>query len=79
MKAFDTMDHTMLIAALKRYGDPPKLRSATRRMYKDLLVVLKIGKVKEEMVQTIGVRQGEYMTPVLFLFMVMEFSESLKK
>ena len=38
-------------------------------MYADLKIVLKIGKVKAEMKQTIGVRQGDCMEPVLFLFM----------
>jgi len=48
-------------------------------MYQDLKVVLKIGKVKENISQTGGVRQGDYMVPVLFLFVVMAFSESLEK
>ena len=56
-----------------------RARSAISRMYKDLKVVLEIGTIEEKMSQTVGVRQGECMTPVLFLFMVMVFSETLEK
>ena len=48
-------------------------------MYQDLKAVLKIGKNKETMSQNVGVRQGDCMSPVLFLFMVMAFSETLEK
>ena len=68
----------MMLKILERYGAPPKLRSAISRMYQYLKVVLKIGKIKDKMSQTVGVRQGNCMVPVLFLFMVMAFSETLE-
>ena len=46
-------------------------------MYKDLKIFLKIGKVEEKMIQTVGVRQGDCMAPVVFLFMIMAFAETL--
>ena len=49
----------MMIGILKRYGALTKLRSAIARMYYGLKIFLKIGKVKGEMKQTIGVRQGD--------------------
>ena len=48
-------------------------------MYKYLKIILKIEKVEEKMSQKVGVRQGECMAPVLFLFMVMAFFETLEK
>ena len=48
-------------------------------MYKDLKIALKIGKAEEKMGQTVGMRQGDCMEPVLFLFMVMDFAETLEK
>ena len=47
-------------------------------MYNDLKIVLKTGKAKAQMGQKVGVRQGGCMAPVLFLFMIMEFVETLK-
>ena len=47
-------------------------------MYQDLKVVLKIGKIEEKMSQTVGVIQGDCMAPVLYIFMVMAFAETLE-
>ena len=47
-------------------------------MYQDLNVVLNIVKTKETMCQTLGVRQADCMAPVFFLFMVMDFAETLE-
>ena len=77
--AFDTVDHTLMLHILKKYVAPPKLRSPIARMYQDIKVVLKIGKTEETMSQTVGVRQGDCMAPVLFLFMMMAFAETLEK
>ena len=79
VKSFDTVDHTLMLQILKKYGAPPKLCSSIAIMYKDLKVVLKIGKTEETMSQTVSVRQGDCMAPVLFFFMVMAFDESLEK
>ena len=73
VKAFDTVDHTLMLQILKKYGAPPKLRSSVARMYQDLKVVLNIGKTEETISLTVVVRQGYCMTPVLFLSMVMAF------
>ena len=48
-------------------------------MYADLKIVLKIGKLKAEMKQIIVVSQGGCMAPVIFLFMMMKFAETLDK
>ena len=58
---------------------PPKLRSAITRMYQELKVVLKIGKTKETLSHTVGVRQGDCMDSVLFLFLVMASPETFEK
>ena len=79
VKAFGTVDHGIMIVTLKIYGAPPKLISSIARMYADLKIVLKIGKLKDEMKKTVGARQGECMVPVLFLFTVMSFLETLEK
>jgi len=64
VKAFDTVNHKMMLDILKRYAAPPQLCLTIKRMYQDLKVVLKIGKFKEDMSQTVGVRQGDCMASV---------------
>ena len=78
VKAFDTADHKLLIKVLEKYGAPPNLCRVVERMYTDLIVVLKIGKSVEEILQGVGVRQGDNMAPVLFLFLMNAFAESLE-
>ena len=68
-----------MLQILNKYGAPPKLRYSIARMYQDLKVILKIGKTKETTSQTVGVRQGDCMAPVLLLFMVTAFAETLEK
>ena len=46
-------------------------------MYTDLVVVLKIGKSIAEIPQEVGVRQGNNMAFMLFLFLMSAFAEPL--
>ena len=79
VKAYDTANHKLMFDILKKYGAPPKLVSAIERMYTDLKVVLKIGKEITKINQTVGVRQGDPMSPVLFLFIIASLPETLEQ
>ena len=48
------------------------------RYYSNLKVKLQIGSEKQEIPQTVGVRQGNPLSPVLFLFIISAVSEVLK-
>ena len=39
-KAFDTSNDALLVTILGKYGTPPRLRSAIKRMYKKVIVKL---------------------------------------
>ena len=56
VKAFDTVNHVMILKILEHYSAPQKLQSAISRMYQDLKIILKIGKIEEKMSQTVEVR-----------------------
>jgi hypothetical protein len=76
VKAYDTANHDLLFDILERYGAPPRFVLAIERIYKDLVVVLKIEKEVLEIPQSVRVRQGNNMAPVLFLFLMSAFAET---
>ena len=78
VKYFDTSNHQLMDAILGKYGFPPKLRSAIVRMYKDSLVILIIGKMDTSIPFKVSVKQGDSMALVLFLLVIMDFSETLE-
>ena len=79
VKAFDTSDHALIVDILRKYGAPPKICNSIERLYSDLHVTLKIGKETTDIDQTVGVRQGDNLSPVIFLFVMSAFSEILDK
>ena len=58
---------------------PPNLRLVIARMYMSSAVRLIIGKVDTTIPFEVGVKQGDSMAPVLFLFLIMGFAETLEK
>ena len=76
VKAYDTTNHQLLIEMLRQYGAPPKLCNA-ERMYHDLVVIVKVGNKERKIPQTVGVRQGDNLSPALFIFMMSTFAESV--
>jgi hypothetical protein len=55
-----------------------KVCQLVEHIYQDLVVVLKIEKETVELPQSVGVRQGDNMAPVLFLFLTSAFAETLQ-
>ncbi len=78
VKAYDMANHNLLLDLLEGYGFPPRFVSAIERIYQDLVVVLKIEKEVVDQTQSVGVRQGDNMAPVLFFFLMSAFAETLE-
>jgi hypothetical protein len=78
IKAYNMANHNLLLDLLERYGVPPQFVSAIKCIYQDLVVVLKIEKEVVELTQSIGVRQGNNRAPILFLFLMPAYAETLK-
>ena len=71
-------NHSLLLCILERYNAPPKFVTAIQTIYTDNVYILKIKKETTEIPQTVGVRQGDNMAPVLFLFLMTAFAETLE-
>jgi hypothetical protein len=78
VKAYDTANQNLLLRILERYDAPPKFDTAIQTIYTDNICILKIKKETVKIPQTVGVRQGNNMAPVLFLFLMTAFAETLE-
>ena len=78
VKAYDTTNHQLLIEILRQYGALPKICNAIKRMYQDLVVIVKVGSEERKIPHTVGVRQVENLSPVLLLFMMSAFAKALE-
>jgi hypothetical protein len=80
VKAFDTANHDLLYEILEIYGVPPQLLDVIKRLYDGASVNLKIGEAEPRSIPyTVGVKQGDAMAPVLFLFLIQAFAETIEE
>lgn len=77
VKAFDTANHDLLIEIHADDGVPPQFCDVVKCLYTDLKVVLKIGNLKEEIAQSVGVHPGRQFSTSYFLVFVNSFAEYL--
>ena len=68
VKAFDTVNRDALIDILKKLGVPTHLAFLIKQLHTNVQVKLKVGAADSCFNATIGVKQGDNMAPVLFLF-----------
>ena len=68
-----------MVDILKKYGCPPKLCSTIRRMYTEKNVRLIIGKIDISIPFEVVAKQEDSVAPVLFLFVIMAFAETIEK
>jgi hypothetical protein len=78
VKVFDTMNHDLLCQILLRYGLPPVLVQNIKKRYNNCTVKIKVGEEFTEIDYTTGVHKGDNMSPVLFLFVMQTFLETLQ-
>ena len=64
---------------LKKYGAPAPFCNIVERLYSDLKVIINLEGESISIPQTSGVRQGDNLSPVLFLFIMSAVTETLDK
>ena len=79
VKAFDTVNRQALMLILKKFGIPDWLVSLISRLHTDVKVKLKVGEADVTFDATIGVKQGDNMAPVLFLFYIQAAIEKMDR
>jgi len=78
VKAFDTIQHQLLFKILQKYGLPNTLIQVIKKIYSNCFVEFKHDNKKSSIEYTTGVQQGDNMSPILFLFVMQAFMDTLK-
>ena len=69
----------MLWKILTILGVPDSLIVVLKKLYKDVTINLRVGEKLEKFLSTSGVKQGDNLAPVLFIFVIHAVSNSLDK
>ncbi len=77
VKAFDTVNHKLMCQILLKYGLPPKLVANISKLYENCQIRINIGKPYTEVNYSTRVHQGDNMSPILFLFIIQAFRDTL--
>jgi hypothetical protein len=78
VKAFNTANHELLFKLLSKFGVPDLLVDVIRRLHHDTEIKIKVGKEERTIPYSVGVKQGDNMAPVLFLFLMQAMAEALE-
>jgi hypothetical protein len=78
IKAFDTANHEMLFALLKKFGAPTSLVEPIRKLHRDFKLKFKLGSKEVLIEYSTGVKQGDNIAPALFLFLMQGMAECLE-
>ena len=80
VKAFDTVNHAMLFEILEKMGAPTALVEILRRLHANFTLEFKIDKDNMgNIAYSIGVRQGDNVAGVLFIFFIQAVITTWKK
>ena len=78
VKAYDTVDRELLWKIMARYGCPEELIFVLRKLYTEITVQLKGFGEGFSIPSTVGVKQGDNLAPVLFIFFINAVAESIE-
>jgi hypothetical protein len=67
-----------MLDILRRYGVPEHLANLIRMLHTDLTVRMTMGEVEMEIPSTVGVKQGDTLAAILFLFVAQASMETLE-
>lgn len=82
VKAFDTINHDLMIMVPKKYAFPPKMIRTIQHMPEKFQLVFKKGKEEVSIDYLTGVHQGDNLAPLLFILVfqaAMEYLESTQQ
>jgi hypothetical protein len=78
-KAYDTVNQELLWKILARLGIPPKMIVVLQKLYAKVTYHMNVDGRKKSFEITCGVKQGNNLGPILFLFMIQAISTTMDK
>jgi Reverse transcriptase (RNA-dependent DNA polymerase) len=78
VKAFDSVDRTVMLEILAKYGAPAHLVRLIGILHANVRVKFSLGDAVAFFESTVGVKQGDNMAPLLFLFVMQAAMETLE-
>jgi hypothetical protein len=77
VKAYDTVNRELLWQILKKLGIPPQMIKVLQKLYNNVMYHMKIGGKKTIFLSTCGVKQGNNLGPILFIFLMQAVATTL--
>ena len=78
VKAFDSVPRDGMIKVLGKFGVPERMLNWIERIYEKVVVKVEIENESDTFASCTGVKQGDNLSPTLFLFMMQAFMELLR-
>jgi Reverse transcriptase (RNA-dependent DNA polymerase) len=79
VKAYDSVNRELLWKVLKRFGVPNKMITVLQKLHKNIKYAMKVGKKSVKVISTCGVKQGDNLGPILFIYLIQAISTTLDK
>ena len=78
IKAFDSIHHGLMFELLKKFGVPTRPLNVIKKLYKNFMIEIKVGKKKTLIDYSTGVKQGDNLAPILFIIVMQFLAELLE-
>jgi hypothetical protein len=79
VKAYDTVNRELLWQVLAKLGIPNQTIQVLQKLYTDVTIHMKVGPKEEQFGSTCGVKQGDNLGPILFIYLIQAVSLALDK
>ena len=77
VKAYDSVNRELLWEILEIYGIPIELIKIIKKLHNNVYYIINVGKEKQKIIGTVGVKQGDNLGPILFIILVQAVSQTL--
>ena len=79
IKTFGSIHHGLMFELLKNFGVPTRPLNVIKKLYKNFMIEIKVGKKKTLIDYSTGVNQGDNLAPILFIIVMQFLAKLLKK